>query len=223
MPGGATAGLNVGSSLQYERGILLLEDFEGTENWDEEGTGADFEVSHETVAAFFGTNGLRIMTRTTDPADGDYVLGEKWFPPGQSDLVVVRFRWSCPDVSKLEDFRVTVHMADGTNEYQAGLKFTPNETKLYYLNSGGTYTEISGYTQGGKDRMWEIVEFQFDMGLHEYLKVLFHGIETDLSDNSIYSAGADTDVWCKIGLRAEASGAAAAQARIDALYIGEFV
>lgn len=223
MPGGSTGGFNVGSSLQYERGILLLEDCEGIDVWDGSGTGSDYAVDFITQAAFYGSKGLQIQTKTTTPTDGDVVAATRLLPMPAGDRVVIRMRVQTVFISTLDHYYAKFHVHDGSREYAAAIRVSLATPKLEYLDLGGSWVEVSGYGQKGTNYSWHILEFQVDVGSKEYLSVLYQGIETDLSGIKYQDVGASVLRYTKIELAAEAAAGDSVKVYFDAIYVGEFV
>lgn len=212
----------MGTPLEFQRGILLLDDFEGAERWVPSGTGSDYSLAFGAVNAFFGDRGMRTQTKATTPADGDQVFGTRYFPVPFRDLVVFRARLRAQSAGSTEWLRVILHVSDGSREYQAGLRWGPSAGPFERLNDTGGWTALAGYTPAGPGTPWYILELQFDMGKKEYVKCLFQGLETDLAGEGIHDVTADTTRWAKVEIGCEASGASRAEIYWDAIYVGEY-
>src|SRR4030067_2668965 len=105
--------------LQYSRGIHLLEDCEGTFIWTPAGTGGDDVHAFATKAAFFGTNGMDLQTRTTTATDGDLLSVKRYIGASISGLMIARGMVCFPDVSTVQAFRVMLRLTDQTDIWEA--------------------------------------------------------------------------------------------------------
>lgn len=222
MRGGVSGGFNVGTVLEYQRGILLMEDCEGADSWVGSGTGADFVVDLNAGGAWSGSKGLRLKTRATNPADGDTVTAYRYLQLPLNDLVVVRMRVQTLVLTTIEWFHVKLILHDGTREYQAGIQVGVATPILKYLNSAGSWVEVTGYGKAGRAYSWDMLEFQLDYDSNEYLKVLYHGVESSLADLAFQDVGAGVTRYAMLELKVEAAGAALAGVYWDSIYVGEF-
>lgn len=210
------------STSHFSKGVLLLDDMEGASVWTISGTGADYDGLFAGAADFFGSKGLRLRTRATDPAEDDYVQALRFIPFPRTELVVYRVHIGLPDVSRTKSMEILGEYVDGSNQRIFGLRYCPNEPALKYLNSGGTYTEISGYDQTASDNQWWIMELVVQFESFKYVECTFNGITTDLSAYAIQNGGASAARYHQVILRHIAAGAAQASAHVDNAYAGEY-
>jgi len=214
---------NVSSDMQFSRGILLLDDMEGTDLWTASGNAGDYDVSLDTAAAFFGTKGLNMKSRVTSPASGDYVKALRLIPFPGSDLCVIRFRVCLPDVSKLDKFRLLVQFFRSSRSRIAGLEYHPNDPDLKYQDSVAGWTVLSGYDQAVVDGEWFTMELALDLATAKYIHVELNGIRTDFTEPFFDNSDASGYRYCQFSFYAYTAGAAAVSAYVDAVYCGEFL
>jgi len=212
----------IGTDAQYKRGVLFLDDMEYATPYVVTGTGADFSCDVQAAAKCFGIKGLRLATRTTNPAEDDIVTAAIQICYPETNKMVCRMRVGITDVSDTKDFQVALTVKDGANEYKAAIKYDQEVQKLYYWGSAGSWVEISGYAFTISDTFWSILEFSIDLGSHEYLSVLYEGVETSLADVAIQTVGVSTDRSVLLELVDTALTNQISYVFVDSLYVGEF-
>lgn len=213
---------NVSSGLSFARGILLLDDCEGTCNYIKSGTGADPVVDFAAAAAFIGTNGLRIQTRSTTPAQYDIASATKLISLPGSDYVLWRMMCMFPDVSLVEQVALRMYVYYLTNIWQAELRFTPNTPVMQYVNSAGAAANITALSKGVQDNQWFDIELAIDLGKLTYLSARYNGSEADLSAFALYDTGNSALSTLKLNVEIGSAGAAQATAYFDQIYCGEY-
>jgi hypothetical protein len=216
-------GFNVGSDMGFARGVLLLEDCEGAFTWSIIGTGGDDVHTFAAAAAFMGAYGMQLKTRTTNPAENDYVEAYKFMGFPESKLVVVRLRWASPDLTKVKSFVVDLYLRDGATTWQASLRFDTVNHLVKYLNAAGGSTTIVGMGWTEYPLQFVTAELVIDANAMEYLSVMANGVRAELPDQGLYEVGAETYRACDVGLTVTAAGAAPAEVYVDSVYVGEFL
>ena len=214
---------NISSDLKFAKGILLLDDCEGTCNWIAAGTDANMTVTYETVAAFMGLKGLQLFSGDADPAEDDYVGAVKWVQVPESGLFVLRTKVGFPDVSDVKSVSIGINLYKDTRLYAAGMRYLPNTPAGAYLNSGGTYTAITEFANAVTDNAWINMELVMDINDLTYVSANQNGVEKDLAGIEFYDSGADTGRMVAISLVAITTGANAATVYFDSIYAGEFI
>lgn len=213
---------NIGDTLKFAKGILLLEDCEGTLVWNISGNAGDYAGTFETAAAFFATKGLELVTRVTNPAENDLASAQRYLPYPKSELVVLRALIGLPDVSKVKYVSLNFYAFDGAMQRRATLFWYPNVPKLERKNSAGGDSVISGYGQTVRDGIWTSMTVVLDLNAFEYLACELLGIHTSLEGLAMLEVGASTDRHLSFVATVCADGAAAATVYWDSLYCGEF-
>jgi len=213
---------NVASDLNFARGILLLDDCDGTCNYEKSGTGADYVVDYNSAAAFIGTNGLRLQTRSTDPAQYDIVSAYKKIGLPQSKYLKFRTMCMFPDVSLVQQLAVRIYTDYLTDVWLGELRFTPNTPVMQYVNAAAAATAITEMALKVKDNQWFDMELAIDIAAAEYLSARFNGVEKDMSGLGLYDSDDTTYSTIQLTLEIGSAGAAQATAYFDQLYCGEY-
>lgn len=207
--------------LQFSRGIALLEDCEGTFLWTEAGTGGDDVHQFATAAAYHGTNGMELITRTTDTADGDLLSVKRYLGALKAGRLVARGLVGFPDVSDCQAFRVEILMTDGTDIWQAKIAFAPNTPQGGYYDSANSFTAVAGFAVGLSDGFWAQWEVVIDTMAMEYISMRWCGVEQSLAGLGLYDSGNSDSRVVSIDLEIEAAIAAPCTVYQDSIFVGE--
>jgi hypothetical protein len=222
MPGGFTVQSGASPNLQYDRGVLLLDPCDGTFAWTGSGTGSDYTVDLQAgLNVFHGTKFLRVQTKATTPADGDYAQATRVLGYPISNRLVLRLRVKPFALTATDHWKVLVDVYDGTNRYTAGFKFEPQVPKAYYYDSAAGWTEITEFAFVTDSNGWQLLELQLDLGTHEYLRAYFAGAKKELADVAFQNVGASTTRSVVVTLYTEADGALASATQFASIYVGE--
>jgi hypothetical protein len=213
----------VSSNLQFARGILLLDDCEGTCTWQKSGTDANVAVTFETAAAFMGTTGLQLFSGDADPAADDIATAYKATGFPESGLVVCRARIASPDLTKVKQVWWGVSVIDGTTLYDATVRWVPNTPAFAYRDTAGDWQAIAALAYGTYALNWCLWELVVDVRAMAYRSVLFNGTRVDLAGIGLYDQGAVAKRELQIGVSVVCLGAAAATLYLDTVYAGEFL
>jgi len=211
------------SDLQFARGVLLLDDCEGTCTWDATITDANATVTYETAAAFMGTKGLQLFSGDADPAEDDQVVGHKLFGLPESGLLVMRARIASPDISLWKAISVLLMHQDAAQTYYGEVRFTPADGKVYYSDVGGSMVEIAALLGVQIDGMFVTYELVVDCLAHTYVSVMVNGLRADLADVALYNPAVSTARYAGCSVAGLVAGAAAATLYVDSVYVGEFL
>lgn len=207
--------------LGFARGIMVLDDMEGTMTWVVAGTGGDDVHALAAAAAFQGTYGLSLATRVTAAAEDDYVQVVKQFGYPESGLLVARCKILGVDVSAIKTARLNLQWSDGIRLYSASVHLMMSAGTCQYLAAAGTYTAIAGLAMTFTDAAWYTFELAVDCRTNEYVHAFCNGERVDLSDIAVYDTGADTAQRALVGIAVYAAGAASAAIYVDNVYVGE--
>jgi len=213
----------VSSALGFGRGILLLDDCEGTFNWTVSGTGGDDVHEFATAAAFMGLKGMRLKTRTTGAAANDYVAAARAVGHGEGGLLVIRARVASPDVSVVKNLVMQVTHCDGVNDYSANINIRMSAGTVAYLDAAAAAVAMPDLAQTFTDGAWFTIELVLDVLTHEYLECFCNGTRVDLAGAGVYDVGASTERGAIVSLSVIAVGAAPAEMYADNIYVGEYL
>ena len=222
MPRDFVGRFNVSSDLSFARGVLLLEDCEGTFTWRTSGTGVGWASTFETAAAFFGTKGMQVLTRIGTPAEDDISVATRGLPAPVQEVMTLRWRMSAPDVSVVKRMLVEMVFRDGAKEWRGGIEYRPNEPVWNYRNSAGGVTAITGAVNSISDADWVQGEFTLDLKAHQYTEARLQGRIHPMVGVAMQEVGASTDRMAHVQVTVYAAGAVQAIAYFDNIYVGEF-
>lgn len=211
------------SDLAFAKGIKILDDCEGTCNWLKSADDANATVTYETVAAWTGTKGLQLYSGNDSAAANDEVQAYKLCDLSESGIIVFRSKICMPDVSEVDQLIIDIIIYDGTKIYTGQLLYKPNEPKVYYLNSAGTFTEITEMAFGSTDGCWFTMELVIDQLAKQYIQVSCFGITVDLSGVDMLDGGATTDHYMAFSIRTWATAEAPSTIYADSIYLGEYI
>lgn len=213
---------NVSSDLSFARGVHIIDNAEGTFTWTVTGTGGDDVHEHATVAAYMGTNGIHLKTRTTDSAENDYVAITKHTSYPESGLLLARWRFASPDIPKVKTMEIGLltYTPDGNRCY--GIKLDPNAGTLTYIDSGGSYVTITGGGSSLNNSQFIVMELAIDLRAMLYLDTMVNGIRSSLAGVAGQTLAPGSSRFCSIIMTLVAGGDGPAAAYIDSVYVGEF-
>jgi hypothetical protein len=223
MPRDFLPAFNVAANLGFAKGVLLLDDCEGTFTWTVGGTGGDDVHEYAAVAAFMGLNGMRLKTRTTGAAADDNVFVSKVFGFPESGLVVARMRWASPDPTKIKSVRLNLWVDNGVRDWQAGGRLLPNTPEFDYYTPAGAWQAVASMAFGVSALEFVTMELVVDCRAMGLLEVANNGVRTQLSGVGLYDNGAYTNRRCAVAIMVYAIGANPAEMYVDHVYVGEFL
>lgn len=222
MPVDSQASYAMGLEAKYRREILFLDDMEYATPYVVTGTGADFACAVDPAAKLFGVKGLKMDTKTTTPAEDDYVQAQIQVCYPEKDLLVCRLRVGFVDCQDTKDVQVGLRVKNGSKEYLASIKYDIEAKLLYYWSSGGAWVALAGYGYSPTGILWSLFDMTIDLGTHQYLKVLMLGDETNLADLAFQEVGASTERSVTLTIINTALTTEISTVYIDNLYVGEF-
>lgn len=213
----------IGAGMGFARGVMLLDDCEGTFTWTVVGTGGDDVHAFATAAAFQGTYGLQLKTRTTAAAEDDYVQITRSMSYPESGLLVFRLRLLSPDISLCKAITIQLGISDGVNNYLASIVLRPSTPAAGYGNVLNAFVAFATAVCPVMDAQWLTLELVFDTLAHNYIEAYVNGYREDLAGVPVYAAGADADRRSYAVVMVDAAGAAAAEIYVDNIYVGEYL
>lgn len=77
---------------------------------------------------------------------------------------------------------------DGAAMLQGAVRYSENDHTLEILNSTGGYTLVASDVQGGRAGIFAVIKLVIDFATKKYERLIFNGVEYDLSAHSIYEA-----------------------------------
>jgi len=213
----------IGSDLGFARGVLLLDDCEGTFVWEFGGTGGDDVYDMHGDAAFRGSKGMRLITRATGPVVGDGISVRRSLSYPESGLMVWRLRLCMPDVSQVGNVAFNVGLANGVSRYGATFLWLVNVPLVMYFNDALGLSVLPGIGAGAADGAWWQVEMVLDLRAMCYVRAVMNGVAVDMAGLGFGLVAVDTDRFLEVKVSYVTAVAAAVKLYLDEIYVGEFV
>jgi len=209
------------ADVMFSRGVHLLEDCAGTWLWTEGGTNGDDVHEYATAAAYFGTNGIHVKTRSTGASLGDTLTLLRYLGGNSSGRLVARAMMGLPDVSQDPIVWMELQIGDGSDLFYGAIKIDNNAQKAYYLTTGGTWVEVAAWSPWLLDGYWMQLEMILDCENGNYVSGIVNGVSQDLAGIPMkVSAGAGIrQSYLILGL--ENGSANLSEAYWDAVFVGE--
>jgi len=213
--------LPVAAGMGFARDVLLLDDCEGSFTWTPTGTGGDDVHEYLAAAAYAGTAGLHLKTRTTAAAEDDWLQVTKALSYPESGLLVLRAKIAMPAQANLKSVSLVLSEAAGTTCYLAQAKWTPGTPKVEYVDAAGDLIQIPALANKPLDTAFSTIELAIDCRAHQYLSLAINGLRADLAGLGLYNAGAETYRYSAVVLKIVASAGAPAELYASHIYVGE--
>jgi len=196
------------AGLGFSRDVLLLDDCEGTMTWIIGGDGGDDLHEFAAAAAWQGTYGMHLKTRTTGTTEDDETLAEKLFDYPATNLLVARLRVTPVVVANTKSAGLYLRAGDGAEQYQGAILLNIAAGTVTYIDSAGAAVEIPALATTFIGENWYTLELAIDLQAHTYLHVRFNGLEADLSTVALRDLGASgaRDGYLLLAATASAAG-----------------
>jgi hypothetical protein len=208
---------------EFSRGILLLDDCEGTCNWVASGTGANYSATYDTAAALTGLKGLKLATRPLTPAADDECVATRLMSYPESGMLVFRCAATSTDLTKVKSIGILLQVKNGTNAYYANLLWSPTTGHVTYLDAAGAEIEIPALETLSESLAFLQIEIVVDALAMQYIEVAFNGRRASLAGIGLYDAGAFPGRDVALQIQVIAVGADPAIAYVDNIYCGEYL
>jgi len=198
-------------SFEYDRSIV--------DPWTGEGDAGGSKDGDDTSTPFKGTKNLKVVTHT-DLNDAYAAYRLFGLTPSKKILFEGDFQFKSIVDNKVVDFTFIYY--DGTNRYEAVLRYDPVNAKWQYKNSAGAFVDVSGGAQSLRALAYHHIKITIDFGNAKYGYVLCDNKSFDLRAIALYSTADATRVSCKFSYgTATATGTVAAEAYLDEIKIVE--
>ena len=204
-----------GPNWFLDRDVLFVDDCSGTFNWEVGGTGGDDVHTYATAAAYAGTHGIHLKTRTTGAAATDDVdiLHPIEYPRG--GLIEVQCMISPKKSAGQEYLDLAINALNPDNAYVPAIRVNWATSKLQYVDSLGAFIDISGALASGGISRWYRLGLIADVKQGKYIAAYYDGEQFDLSGIDAPDDGGDTRRDCDIQFRLEAHTSGPAEVYID--------
>jgi hypothetical protein len=198
---------------QYDHDVLMMWDCENDIAIEVTGTGSGYSAVVDNLADCFGTKGLKMLTRSTSAAEDDYVQALRNLPFQGDGNYSIKLRFRIPTVTIVKDFQVMFDVHDGSNNYMYKIKYDSEAHKLYYWNSDGEWTEISGYDWVTDASAVYNFHLNINTSTHKYVNIKVAGLQTSLADIACQTV--DTSTKKQIMFKMMATALMSSQCRVD--------
>lgn len=180
--------------------VLFYDDCDGSLLWTASGDGADYAVAYDATQPHVGTNSLKLSTRATTPANGDFAQADKrlWLPPTRYARLQLCYRPY--SIGHAHTFRVILLWYNGTVLATAELRFTTTAESVSYYNSAAGLTAIDSWKFCAASTMWNHIDMSVDFEKLTYSRIAVNQQVTDLSAQSLFTAADATTPHLRIYL-----------------------
>lgn len=211
-----------GVSPQFDASVLMVEDCEGANNWVVSGTGTGFGASFVGAAAYFGSFGLEVKTRSALAAADDIVLASRALSLPDFKRLVARGRLCIPDVSTVLEVRVYVYVVSAGSDSLGLVRWTPNAGTVEYWSAAGAWVAIPSLALIPADGDWVEFEAVVDWSAKEFMSVRLAGRESDMGRVGMNAADLGYPEGVSVEFYVKTAGAAQAKVYLDSVYVGSY-
>jgi len=210
------------AGMGFARGVMLLDDCEGTFTYIVSGTGGDDTHEYATAAAWQGAYGLHLKTRVTGSTNNDVVILQKLFDYPATGLLVARLRLAPMVVANCGALSLSLLIDDGAQQYNGTIALLVSTAAVKYLNSAGAYAAITALATTFTAAHWYTLELAINCKAAHYQHVRFNGLEADLSALALDNTAATAGRCAQLALTAQATAAGPAEMYADNILVTEF-
>jgi len=212
-----------GAPGPYDKGLVMFDDLEASDLWVAAGNAGDYAAARSTLAVFRGAYGLKLDTRVTNPADGDWVSAVRVIPFPYRDKLWFRCRWRpwVQAVISNVEFRLDVY--NGAKQRRAALRYVPATPAFQYLNGLGGWSDLAALAITLANSAWTQLDWCVDLTLNQYVGAYLNGKYADLRTIGYYEVAVEAIRKIEVKVLVTNVGANSARADFDDIYIGEHV
>jgi len=211
--------VSVKGQIPYLHNILLWDDFEELFRWDGSGNAGDWAVEKTTKRSYIKSASMRIATRVTSPAAGDWAKATRHSYVIRTATLKGACHWLMTDDTAIDYVEFLWTLYSGTYRYQAGIRYFPGTGKAYYLDETGAWTDTGAPGQYLAKGAWHRFSLSVDYYKRTYLELESDGLTGSLEDKSLYIVPDTSRVELLTELSVITAGAAQAEIFIDTFLI----
>jgi len=174
--------------------ILLFDDIEDLFKWAIAGTGVDYVGEKNTTVAYNGSASLRMQTKATTPAAGDYVQAVRWTFVSYGKKVSLECMWRVRTRADTDNLEFTFQYYTGTQLKTARVRWLGPEGIWQYQTSGGAWVDVPGGTQPLREGKFHRMKLIVDFEKNEYVSLQSDDTIWDLSGMSIFVLSSTADI-----------------------------
>ena len=184
--------------------VLLYDDFEGQFNWSSYGAGTDWVVGKSSGGneMMDGQYGLKLQTRTTTPAAGDYAAAYKSISvlPQKSLSWRVYFRSSTPIL--IGKVWVYGYYYTGSVQRCYEIYYNVVAKQWYYYGPGGVLSVVPGGNQNIDLDAWSVLEIEVSLISNVIKSIKCNNMDLKDINLATYNVGSSTPsnftLYCQI-------------------------
>jgi len=177
--------------VPYSEKVIYYDDFSRNFRWSTGGVGTDYRI-YVFGEQFVGPCSLRMLTRSTSPAAGDYVYIAKNIPLRPSRVVSVDITFDFSSETNVDSVRFRLSRFDGSTEHRAQIEYHPPEAAWYYVDENGTAQPIPGGAQSLHHQSWHRCKFTVDFVNDEFVSLVSDSLEVDMNGLKLYTPSSTT-------------------------------
>lgn len=201
--------------------VLLYDDIEDTLKWAKSGTGADYTVEKSTTYPYVRTYGLHLKTKTTTPAENDYVKAQRSFPPRPELKLHLEFFLLPVNKTNCKLLKMLIEYDDLTYLHSIQLSYTNSNDTWTYMDSEGGETTIIANACEPMDDSWHRVVIEADLSTYKLIKFQFDSVTYDLSTASYYIEDSGAESFATIYFWLTSTGDGEAEYYFDSILLSE--
>jgi len=205
---------------QFDPGVLLLDDCDGTFAWVPTGTGGDDVHEYSTVAALHGAKGLRLKTRTTGAAANDNLTVTRKVAQPESKLLVMRVRVAVVDKTKLSSFWIGITERSAYYNYVYKFNWVVNAHQWEYWKGDGSWGAVGLGQCPEDDGVWIDMQLILDVGSKSYQAVVGNGQRVSMVGYGGQSLGATTRRQVDVAMGIITPVNSPGEVYVDLIYVG---
>lgn len=211
------------STIPVIHPALFFDDCSGTMNWLKSGTGADYSVQYDPLAAFVQTNGLMLKTRETNPAEEDIVNAYRrlWLPPRGVLRLQAMFSFIVETPPEIIQFIITWN--DGEVAHDAGIAIWATYGGVAYLSGyqagDFVWTSIPDWKASIIDGAWSNIDFSINLDTGFYHRIQLNEHVLDGTQIPIHTHDLLLEKHLHLLLKLKAFTAAQASAYVDQILL----
>lgn len=208
-------------AIPYRGNIIVYDNMEGTLKWEKTGTGSGFQVTYSDTYAYYGTKTMIGITRIASAAEDDEIELNRTFPVKPSLICEMSFYFHTFLPTRVKYYRSLMIYDDTVVAYAPGIRWVRSSGKWQYLDSAGSFQDITGAVQPYLTDTWHLVKMAFDFNTGKYIHLIADGEKFDLSAIAFQSGATSNSMYAAAYLAVVTAGANAASILIDDFAITE--
>lgn len=199
--------------------VIVFDDMEDLIKWTKDGNTGDFDVTKDTGKAYNGDASLKIETRATSPADGDWCLAERFCYLQIGKRYSIEFLFMTLNTTNVQYVEFDGRWQDGATFHDPYIRYDAQANKWQYRDSAQAWQDIPGGSQNLASNCWHRVKLVVDRDLKQYISFNCNALEVNLAGISYYSLPSALTEAFDPRIRLENNGAAQAILYVDDVLI----